>query len=99
MLVDCVELAERWREAPPEAVAGDALSAFGGRLDTGAARRFPEARADAEALLALALAAWRDGAGVDAAEALPLYVRDKVAQTTREREAARAAAAAESATS
>ena len=38
--------------------------------------------------------AWRDGAGVDAAEALPLYVRDKVAQTTRERDAARAAAAA-----
>ena len=97
MLFDVVALAERWREAPPEAVAGDALSAFAGRLDSGAARRVPEARADADALLALALAAWRDGQGVDAAEALPLYVRDKVAQTTRERQAARAAAAAETA--
>jgi len=29
---------------------------------------------------------------VDAAQALPLYLRDKVALTTREREAARAAA-------
>jgi len=94
MLVDAVELGRRWREAPPEAVAGDALVMFGARLDTGAARRFPEARTEADALLALALAAWRDGAGVDAAEALPLYVRDKVAQTTRERETARAAAAA-----
>jgi len=94
-LFDVVALAERWREAPPEAVAGDALSAFAGRLESGAARRFPEARADVDALLALALAAWRDGRGVDAAEALPLYVRDKVAQTTRERQAARAAAAAE----
>jgi tRNA threonylcarbamoyladenosine biosynthesis protein TsaB len=94
MLVDCAELALRWREAPPEVVAGDALLTFGDRLDTGAARRFPDARVDAEALLALALSAWRDGAGVDPAEALPLYVRDKVAQTTREREAARATATA-----
>ncbi len=56
MLVDCAELARRWREAPPEAVAGDALLAFAGRLDTGAALRFPEARADAASLLALARA-------------------------------------------
>jgi len=92
MLADCATLEARWREAPPEAVAGDALTAFGPRLDTGAAQRFPEARADADSLLALAASAWRDGAGVDAALALPLYVRDKVAQTTRERDAARAAA-------
>ena len=94
MLVDCAELDRRWRDAPPEAVAGDALTAFGDRLAAGAARRFPEARADAASLLALAASAWRDGAGVDAAAALPLYVRDKVAQTTRERDAARTAAAA-----
>ena len=43
----------------------------------------------------LALAAWRDGAGVDPAEALPLYVRDKVAQTdARARSRARRRAAA-----
>lgn len=94
MLVDCAGLEARWREAPPEAVAGDALLAFGARLDTGGARRLPDARADAGSLLALAESAWREGAGVDAALALPLYVRDKVAQTTRERDAARAAAAA-----
>ncbi|MCE9657448.1 MAG: tRNA (adenosine(37)-N6)-threonylcarbamoyltransferase complex dimerization subunit type 1 TsaB [Burkholderiales bacterium] len=93
MLLDCAGLEARWRDEPPAAVAGDALLVFGDRLRTGAAQRFPEARAGAEALLALAASAWRDGAGVDPALALPLYVRDKVAQTTRERDALRAAAA------
>ena len=45
----------------------------------------------AAAMLPLALAMWREGAAVDAALALPLYLRDKVAQTTLEREAARVA--------
>jgi tRNA threonylcarbamoyladenosine biosynthesis protein TsaB len=94
MLTDADALSGRWRAAPPEAVAGDVLRVFGARLEDalGAAQRFPDARADADALLVLAGQAWRDGAGVDAADALPLYVRDKVAETTREREAARAAA-------
>ena len=87
MLSDAEALSERWRGAPAEVVAGDAIAAFAGRLDTGPARLRPEARASAGALVALAEAAWRAGAGVDAAEALPLYVRDKVAETTREREA------------
>lgn len=91
MLTDCVALGARWRDAPPQAVAGDALPAFGVQLETGAARRFPAARASAEALLALAERAWRDGAAVHPAQALPVYVRDKVAQTMREREAARSA--------
>ncbi|MEO8523128.1 MAG: tRNA (adenosine(37)-N6)-threonylcarbamoyltransferase complex dimerization subunit type 1 TsaB [Caldimonas sp.] len=90
-LTDCDQLLARWRDAPPEAVAGDALLAFGTRLETGAARCFPEARAGGDALLALAESGWRDGAAVDPARALPLYVRDKVASTTREREASRAA--------
>lgn len=42
------------------------------------------------ALGRLARQAWRDGMAVDPARALPTYVRDKVAQTTAEREAARA---------
>ena len=42
-------------------------------------------------LLACGLAA---GAAVPASEALPRYIRDKVAQTTAEREALRAQAAA-----
>ena len=45
----------------------------------------------ARALAALALAQWEDGAGRDAAEALPVYLRDKVALTTAERDAARSA--------
>ena len=40
------------------------------------------------ALAALATQAWRAGRSVDAALALPRYVRDKVAQTTAERAAA-----------
>ena len=79
-----------WRTAPPAAVAGSALAAFGERLDSGAARRFPDAAPRAVALLALAAAAWAAGEAVDAAEALPHYLRDKVAQTTAERDAARA---------
>ncbi len=41
------------------------------------------------ALASLAQQAWAAGQTVDAALALPLYVRDKVAQTTAERQAAR----------
>ncbi len=36
--------------------------------------------------------AWSTGEAVDAADALPLYLRDKVALTTLERQAVRAAA-------
>ena len=43
------------------------------------------------ALAALARQAWAEGRAVDAALALPRYVRDKVAQTTAERTAGRAA--------
>ena len=42
-----------------------------------------------------ALAAWEDGPRLDAAQVMPLYVRDRVAQTTAEREAQRMAAAQE----
>ena len=45
----------------------------------------------AAALLRLAAQAAVRGEGIDPAEALPLYLRDKVAQTTAERSAARAA--------
>jgi tRNA threonylcarbamoyladenosine biosynthesis protein TsaB len=58
-------------------------------LRTGDALLRPEARINAEALAALAGRAWQAGAGVDPAAALPLYVRDKVAETTRERAAKR----------
>ena len=79
-----------WSGDPPAGVAGSAPQAFAGRLQLGGARVLAT-RARAAALGRLALAAWQDGAGVDAALALPVYVREKVAQTTVEREAARAA--------
>jgi tRNA threonylcarbamoyladenosine biosynthesis protein TsaB len=48
-------------------------------------------------MLVLAQALWDEGGAVDAALALPLYVRDKVAQTTAERDAARLAQQAQTA--
>lgn len=98
MLTTPETLAMRWQEAPPEVVAGSALDAFGERLLTGTAVRLPQAMPRAHALVPLAQALWQAGNSVDPALALPLYVRDKVAQTTAEREALRAsreAAAAE----
>ena len=41
----------------------------------------------AAGMLALGRALWAAGGAIDAAQALPLYVRDKVAQTTEERAA------------
>ena len=83
----------RWRAQPPDLIAGNALAAFGAQLVTGIARRAPEARPRGRAMLPLARALWAAGGAVDAALALPRYVRDKVAQTTLERDAARAAKA------
>lgn len=87
------ELNHRWSHELPHCVAGSALPAFGDRLDTGAALRRPAARSRAVALARVAEAAWREGRAVDAALALPVYLRDKVAQTTAEREAAQRAKA------
>lgn len=88
-------LAEAWAGATRQALAGSALVAFGPRLALPAGGVRVETEQDrAGALLRLAVQAARDGQGVDAAEALPLYLRDKVALTTTEREAARAGAAA-----
>jgi tRNA threonylcarbamoyladenosine biosynthesis protein TsaB len=81
-------LAARWQVAPPAAVAGSALAAYGERLPlppVGA--RWPGPGDRAGALLRLARAAWAAGPRLDAADALPLYLRDKVALTTAERAA------------
>jgi tRNA threonylcarbamoyladenosine biosynthesis protein TsaB len=80
-------LAARWRAAPPQAVAGSAVSAFSGRLPLVGALLVPRALDRAGALLALALRAFADGAAIDPAQALPLYLRDKVALTSAERAA------------
>ncbi len=71
-------------------LAGNAFAAYGERLPAG-----PQVQAlpTATAMLRVAPALLAAGADVPAHEALPLYVRDKVAQTTAEREALRAAKA------
>jgi len=70
----------------PVAVAGTALTEYAAALGSHE-RAWPQARSRAVALGELALAAWQRGEARDAAEALPVYVRDKVALTTAEREA------------
>jgi tRNA threonylcarbamoyladenosine biosynthesis protein TsaB len=91
-LLTLAVLSESWAERAPDWVAGSALDAFGDRLPLRGMRRVPAERDRAAALGVLAAQAWADGAATDAALALPLYLRDKVALTTREREAARAGA-------
>lgn len=88
-------LAEALRELPPQAVAGNALDAFAADLSAVLPDGLPraaQAHSRAAALVSLARLAWSAGAAVDAAEAMPVYVRDKVAQTTAERMAAKGAA-------
>jgi len=91
-LYSLAALAEAWSGEARQALAGSGLAAFGPRLALPAAcRRVLSEHDRAAALLRLALQAALAGEGVDASAALPLYLRDKVALTTREREAARAA--------
>jgi tRNA threonylcarbamoyladenosine biosynthesis protein TsaB len=85
MLADPDTLNRIWQTQPPMHVAGNALTAFAGRLDGGGAVRHPQAKPSAAALVNLACAQWARNGAVDAADALPLYVRDQVAQTTLER--------------
>lgn len=81
-----------WQAEPPAVVAGSALDAFGGRLSTGsAAVTLPRECSRAQALAQVAQQLWAEGRTVDAAHALPVYLRDKVALTTQEREAVRLA--------
>ncbi len=75
-------LAQAWLQEPPACVAGTALDAFGERLPSGNALRVARPHDRGAALARLARAAWQRGAAVDAAQALPLYLRDKVALTT-----------------
>ena len=74
-------------------VAGSALAAFGARLQLPAGwQRIGHEQDRASALLRLAHRAAHSSEGVDPADALPLYLRDKVALTTAERAAAKALA-------
>ena len=71
-----------------------AVPAFAERLHSGAALRLAADIDRAAALMRLAQQRWRDEGGIDAADALPLYLRDKVALTVAERAALRGAEAA-----
>lgn len=71
---------------PGFVLAGNAFDAYGDRLPAGARHA---ALPTAAAMLRLAPALLTDGRTVAPADAWPLYVRDKVAQTTAERAAAK----------
>jgi len=71
-------------------LAGNAFAAYGERLPAGEPCL---ALPTAAALLRLAPALWAQGLAVSADQAMPLYIRDKVANTTAEREALKAQAA------
>jgi tRNA threonylcarbamoyladenosine biosynthesis protein TsaB len=88
-------LQAQWQDTPLQALAGSALEVFGDRLVLPCSGPRLERELDrAAALLRLAARAAAVGGGVDAASALPLYLRDKVAQTTAEREHLKAGAVA-----
>jgi len=74
-------------------LAGNVFEVYGARLPVALQQRVP-ALPTAAALLRLAPGLLAQGAAVPAAQALPTYVRNKVAQTTLERAAIRSAGAA-----
>lgn len=75
-------------------LAGNVFEPYAGRLPTWPESQTVHALPTAAALLRMAPALWDAGAAVPAAQALPLYVRNKVAQTTAERMQAKLAAQA-----
>ncbi len=72
-------------------LAGNVFEAYGARLTLLGDRC--QALPTAAALLRLAPVLWAQGLAVPADQAMPLYIRDKVANTTAEREAMKAQAA------
>jgi tRNA threonylcarbamoyladenosine biosynthesis protein TsaB len=75
-----------WQGAPPDALAGSGVPVHA-QAWSGLAVPQLDTRLDARALMVLAKDAWLRGDAHDAAQAAPLYVRDKVAQTVAERQA------------
>ena len=75
--------------APTFTLAGNVFGIYDARLPVTLARRVP-VLPTATAMLRLAPALLAAGGAVPAAQALPLYIRDKVASTTAERATAKA---------
>lgn len=93
------------RVCPPDAIvlpprpfwlAGNAAAVFGERMPAVALAQaiLPDAMPHADAVVAIAMRALARGDTMDAADAAPLYLRDKVAQTIAERQVAAEARAA-----
>lgn len=82
--------------AVPLLLAGNVWTVYAAQLSPAALAQgvVVHAMPTATAMLRLAPALWAQGLAVPPEDALPLYVRDKVAQTTAERAAAKASAAA-----
>ena len=78
-----------WREGFPFIAAGNAWATYAARWPAAFTAPQLQALPTALALLRLAPQAWAAGLAVPAEQALPLYIRDKVAQTTQEREQAK----------
>lgn len=74
-------------EIGADVVAGDALTVFEGACAGLAAARLPDARGSAADVARLAALDFNAGRAVPAAEAMPVYVRDRVALTVDERRA------------
>lgn len=73
----------------PDTLAGDAQTLFANALDdVEVAHRLPAARASARTIARLAGPMLARGAAVPPAQAMPVYVRDRVALTIEERRAA-----------
>ncbi len=77
-------------QAASAVLAGNVFEAYGPRLAMPGERC--QALPTAAALLRLAPSLWAQGLAVPADQAMPLYIRDKVANTTAEREAMKAQA-------
>ncbi len=91
-LMSLPALAKAWQGQHLDTLAGSGIAVFPALIAALCPTRcIAEEGNRAAALLRLAAAAWARGEAMDAALALPVYWRDKVAFTTAEREAARAA--------
>ena len=90
-----LRLPDAWREDPSVLLAGSPVPEHAAALTRALERPWQclPTEPHAQALLALAPAAWVAGLALPAHQALPLYLRDKVAQTTAEREALQRASA------